>query len=63
MRRGQLLSLELEPNCLSHVCVRCVCVCVCVCVKRRRTRAYEEPHMDEEDPDFGQDTHSNQDDD
>ena len=32
-------------------------------LKRRRTGAYEEGHMDEEDPDFGQDTQSSQDDD
>ena len=32
-------------------------------LKRRRTGAYEEPHMDEEDPDFGQDSQSSQDDD
>ena len=32
-------------------------------LKRRRTGAYEEPHMEEEDPDFGQDSQSSQDDD
>ena len=31
-------------------------------LKRRRTGAYEEPHMEEEDPDFGQDSQSSQDD-